>query len=219
MAPRKKPAKKVTLKKPVIRRSSQAASKKPIISIGTLVTVVVFAAVVLLGIYLNRQKETVDAEATPAFEEVKFLFDESVPSLSSIEVTPGEGSEGGVVKLARDDKNVWAFDPPAYEADQGLAEAAASQVSALEVVDTVENVNPADFGFDAPDYVIALEFSDGSARTLEVGDASPLNNGYYVRVDKGVIQLVRLSGIDALTQLAKTPPYAATPEPEVTPIP
>lgn len=214
MAPRKK----VPLNKPVIRRSSQAAAKKPIISIGTLVTVVVLAALVLLGVYLSRQSKTAEAEATPAFEEFKPLFNESDPTLVSIEIALGEESEGEAVKLIRDEKNIWVMELPAQvEADQGAVESAAAQVSALQVIDTLTDAKPADFGFTKPAYIVTLEFSGGKSYVIEVGDASPINTGYYVRVNKGTIQLVDLSGIDALLQLAKTPPYLATPTPTVTP--
>jgi cell division septation protein DedD len=205
--------KKVALKKPVVRRSSKAASKKPIFGMGTLITLVVFAGIVLFGIILNRQKETAAAEATPVeSKDVAYLFTTSDGTLSSIEVKPNEGQ---TVKLARDDKNTWAFElPEKAEADQGLAEAAASQVSALQIIGTLpEDADPVIFGFDKTAYVITLKFGEGKARALEVGSATPTNSGYYVRVDKGRIKIVDLSGIDALTQLVDSPPYLYTPTP------
>jgi hypothetical protein len=169
-----------------------------------------------LGIYLTRHKETTEVEATPAFEEPTFLFNDADLTLTSIEVTPADGE---AVKLTRDDKNVWAFElPKKGEADQGAVEAAATQVSALLVEDTFPGVKPADFGFEKPQYVITLTFGEKTS-VLEVGDANPINTGYYVRVDKGAIQLVDLYSIDALTQLATMPPYPATATPEATATP
>ena len=175
---------------------------------------VVFAAVVLLALFVNRQKENTDTEATPT-KGITFVFGKGEAPLSSIEVKP---SEGEAVKLARDAKNTWAFELPAKaEADQGLVESAASQVSALQVVDTLSaDANPSTFGFDAPAYVITVKFGEGKARILQVGDATPSGNGYYVRVDKGRIMIADLSGISALTQLADFPPYLYTPTPEPT---
>lgn len=212
---RKVTPKKVTLKKPVVRRSSQAASKKPIIGLGTLITIVVFAAVILLALLLNRQKETPDttAETTPT-KGITFVFNENDGALSSIEVKPNEGE---AVKLVRDAENIWAFELPAKaEADQGYVEAAAAQVSALQIIDTLSaNAKPSTFGVGAPIYLITLEFADGKTHTLEVGDATPTNSGYYVRIDRNRIVITDLSGIDQLTQLVSFPPYVSTPAPEV----
>jgi len=217
VTPQKTPPKKVILKKPVIRRSSQAASKKPIIGLGTLVILVIFAGTFLFGLILARSKESAAAEATPT-EGITYVFEKSEGIVSSIEVKPNEGE---AVKLVRDDKNVWAFELPAKaEADQGLVEAAASQVSALQVIKSLaEDADPSTFGFDAPAYVIKFEFGDGKGRSLEIGDSTPTNSGYYVRVDKGGIMIADLSGIDSLTQLVDFPPYLPTPTPETTPTP
>ncbi len=214
MATKKTTTKKVVLKKPVVRRSSQAASKKPIIGLGTLITIVVFAGVILFGLFLNRQQEKSAAEATPT-KGTTFVFGQSDGTLSSIEVKP---SEGETVKLVSDAKNTWAFELPAkVEADQGLVAAAASQVSALQVVTTLPaNADPSVFGLDAPVYVITLGFG-GKSRVLEIGSATPTNSGYYVRVDKGEIVIVDLGGIDALTQLVSSPPYLNTPTPTAIP--
>ena len=213
MAPRSTKKAKVALKKPVVRRSSQAASKKPIISVGTLVALVVFAAIVLAIVLINRQKETAAAEATPAqVQEFKPLFTEA-SALTGIEIKP---KEGAVVKLARDAKNAWAFELPVKaEADQGMVESAASQVYALQIVQSVSaNADPSVFGFDAPSYVITFKFGDAKPRVLEVGDKTPSENGYYVRLDKGDIVVADVNGIEALALLVTAPPYLYTPTPE-----
>jgi hypothetical protein len=211
MAPKVTP-KKVTLKKPVVRRSSQAASRKPIFGLGTLVTLVVFAGLILLTIFVNRKKETTIAETTPT-EGIAFVFDGSEGNLASIEIKPAEGA---AVKLVREDKTGWAFElPNKAEADQGMVEAAASQISSLQVVSPIDGKLSV-FGLDKPAYVINLEFSDGKKRTLEVGDATPTNSGYYVRLDGKKLVIVDLTGISALTQLVDFPPYVSTPTPVIT---
>jgi hypothetical protein len=48
---------------------------------------------------------------------------------------------------------------------------------------------------------------------LEVGDSTPTNSGYYVRVDKDKMMIADLSGISSLLQLAAFPPYLNTPTP------
>lgn len=209
---RKATPKKVTLKKPVIRRTSQAASKKPIVTVGTLVILVLFASLILFGLVLKQQKDKPTAETTPT-QGITYVFDGSDGLVSSIEVKPREGE---TVKLTRDVKNVWVFELPKTEpADQGLVESAASQALALQVVSSLPaDAKPSTFGFDAPAYVITLKFSGGKTRVLEVGDATPTNSGYYVRVDQGNIMIADLNGISALTMLVEFPPYLPTVAPE-----
>ena len=68
------------------------------------------------------------------------------------------------------------------EADQGLAEAAATQVSTLRVLDEIE-LGPSLIGLTQPAYVVTLSFTGGSTHSLEVGDKTPSEGGYYVHVD------------------------------------
>lgn len=177
---------------------------------GTWITVLIFLTLVGVSIYLNRQKNTAEVEATPASEPV-YLFSANVDgNPASIEVKPAEGE---TAKIVLDEKNVWAIELPRQaEADQGLAQAAAAQISALMILDPVEG-DPAIFGLNNPASIISLEFSDGKKHTLEIGDSTPSNNGYYVRVDNEKMLIVDISGIDSLLQLAAFPPYLSTPTP------
>jgi hypothetical protein len=163
-------------------------------------------------IYLKREKDKAGtAEATPV-SGTTALFNAEDGIVSSIEIKPVDGN---AVKIARNAESVWAIElPSAAEANQGLAEAAASQVSALQVLSQIDGgKSPSIFGFDKPAYTITIEFKGGKARTLEVGDATPTNSGYYVRIDKDKMAITDLSGIDSLLQLVSFPPYLNTPTP------
>ncbi len=207
-----------TPKKRTVSKPKQEAYKpKPVkakFNAGTWITVLIFIGLVGAAVYLNRQKETVAAEATPA-SEISYLFPANVDgSPTSIEIIPAAGDR---VKVARDEKNVWALELPIKaEAIQSSAEAAAAQVSALEIISDVD-ADPAIFGLDHPAFEIIFEFENGNKHTLEVGDSTPTNSGYYVRVDKDKMKVVDLSGIDALLQLAASPPYLTTPTPSALP--
>ncbi|MBK8420784.1 DUF4340 domain-containing protein [Candidatus Villigracilis saccharophilus] len=206
-----------TPKKRTVSKPKQEAYKpKPVkakFNAGTWITVLIFIGLVAAAVYINRQKETAAAEATPV-SGPSYLFSASVEgNPTSIEVAPAEGE---AVKLLRNAENIWALElPREAEADQGLAEAAATQLSALEILSEVDS-DPAIFGLDTPSHVISLEFANGKKHTLEVGDSTPTNSGYYVRLDKDKMMIVDLSGIDSLVQLAATPPYLPTPTLEVT---
>ena len=185
---------------------------------GTWITVLIFIGLIGTAVYLNRQKDTAEVEATPA-SELSYLFSTATDgNPTSIEIKPAEGE---AVRIARNAENAWALELPVEaEADQGMSEAAATQISALEILDPID-ADPAIFGLDNPNYVITLEFDGGKKHTLEVGDSTPTSKGYYVRVDSDKMMIVDLSGIASLLQLAAFPPYlvTATPEAAVTPTP
>ena len=187
---------------------------------GTWITVLIFIGLIGAAVYLNRQKDTAEVEVTPA-SEPSYLFSAIADgNPTSIEIKPAEG-DAQRVRIARNAENVWALELPIEaEADQGMSEAAATQISALEILDPID-ADPAIFGLDNPAYVITLEFDGGKKHTLEVGDSTPTSKGYYVRVDSDKMMIVDLSGIASLLQLAAFPPYlvTATPEAVVTPTP
>ena len=190
--------------------------RRPFFQAGTWISIFMLAALIGLAMYLNRQKETKTAEeATPTLEKA-FIFTAADGVVSSIEVKPAEGE---TVKIARNAENAWAVVLPIEaEADQGLAEAAASQLTALPISSQIEDGKSPDiFGLESPTYVITVEFKNGKTRTLEVGDDTPSGNGYYLRVDKDKILVTDLSGIDALLQLESFPPYLNTPTPTALP--
>ncbi|MBP6177441.1 MAG: DUF4340 domain-containing protein [Anaerolineales bacterium] len=213
-AARRTSAKKITA--PVMTREESPAKKQgPVFRTGTLVAILILAALIAFAVYLNKQKESAPAEETPTVEPVA-LFAATEGSPSSIEVAPAEGE---AVKIARNAENAWAIVlPNEVEADQGLSEAAASQVSALQVISPVEG-EASIFGLENPAYTITVEFATGTKHTLEIGDATPTNSGYYVRLDNTRMLITDLSGIDALLQLQAFPPILVTPAPEVAPTP
>ena len=213
-AARRTSTKKITA--PVMTREESPAKKQgPVFRTGTWVAILILAALIAFAVYLNKQKESAPAEETPTVEPVA-LFAATEGSPSSIEVAPAEGE---AVKIARNAENAWAIVlPNEVEADQGLSEAAASQVSALQVISPVEG-EASIFGLENPAYTITIEFATGTKHTLEIGDATPTNSGYYVRLDNTRMLITDLSGIDALLQLQAFPPILVTPAPEVAPTP
>jgi hypothetical protein len=193
-----------------------AVRRRPLFHAGTWISILMLAALVGLAFYLNREKEKTGTEdATPTLE-TSYIFTEADGVVSSIEVKPAEGE---TVKVARNAENVWAVILPIEaEADQGLAEAAATQLTALPISAQIEDGKSPDiFGLKTPAYVITVEFKDGKTRTLEVGDATPTNSGYYVRVDGNKMLVTDLNGINALLQLETFPPYLNTPVPTALP--
>lgn len=193
------------------RAKSTSQQGKTFFRTGTWVAVLVFAAVIAAIVYLNRNPiEDAESEITPVAEEAPLFAEGSV--VTSIEVKPLEGE---TVKLERNESQAWVLtQPDEVDADQAMAEAAASQITALRIITEVDNSkDPSIFGFDQPAYIITIGFEGGTTSTLEIGDTTPSENGYYVRMDNNKFYVVTLSGIGALTNLASAVPYLNTPTP------
>src|SRR6188474_686437 len=100
----------------------------------TVVYIVILAA--LIGTYFyfkNREPAATDIAVTPgASEEVKYLFtaEDGIPTDIRIVAKSGE-----TVEVARDANNEWVLHRPIEaKAEQGAAEAAASQASTLRIL-------------------------------------------------------------------------------------
>lgn len=218
MARKATSTKKSTPRKASSTRKEAPAPKqqKPVFRAGTLITILLLAVLIAFAFYLNREKTTAEAETTATGEVAAFVFGTENGNVTGIEIKPADDSSE-IVKVVRNAENVWALELPVEaEADQGAAEAAATQISAL-LVDREIDGDLATFGLDQPVYVITVEYADGKKHSLEVGDSTPTNSGYYVRVDEEKMMIVSLSGIDSLINLAAFPPYLNTPTPTALP--
>ena len=180
----------------------------------TLVYVLLFVIATVVYIVLNnRTKSGTDEElSTPvATEEISFLFDaaDGVPTSIRIESKAGE-----IVEVARNADSAWAVILPIEAAaDQGYAEAAASQVTTMLVQNRIQNVDLEVMGLNDPEYVLIVRFTSGVERKAEVGVITPSESGYYVRNDAGETLIVSRDAVDVLLGLLTNPPYAPTETP------
>lgn len=190
--------------------------EKPFFRTGTWIAVLLFAALAGVIVFLNQRETQAASQATPTpLGEDAFVFDNE-SALAAIEIEPSEGES---FRAERNAENVWVLKQPIEaEADQGAVEAAASQVTALKITSKLD-ADPKILGLDKPAYVITVEFQDGAAHTLEVGDKTPTGSGYYVRLDGKEIMIAAASGMDALIRLPSNPPYLNTPTPTATATP
>ena len=183
----------------------------------TVIILLLFVIVVGAYYFIKYRKESapVDTTATPeATTQVSFLFDaqDGVPTSIKIESKAGETAE-----VARNADNVWAIQQPfEASADQGLAESAASQVTAMLVQEKIQNVDLDILGLKSPEYVLTIKFTSGVERKAEIGVITPSETGYYVRNEKGEVVIIGKDSIDALLGLLTNPPYAETPTPSPT---
>jgi len=186
----------------------------------TIVYLLLFAVVAGAYYYLKNKSEDPDNTADIAItlepqDEISYVFESEHGQPISIRV---ESPAGEIVELARNAENAWVVNLPIEAmANQGSAEAAASQILALRITDTLaSSVRPEDVGLDQPEYIITVKFNDDVERKAEIGVITTSESGYYVRANDQLV-IVGRSGIDVLTGLLSSPPYLETPTPS--PIP
>ena len=179
----------------------------------TVVYIVLLLVLAGAYYYLNNREQPAEIELTvePSSEvaqEYLFTAEEGTPTSIRIESKSGE-----TVEVARGEDNAWTLvQPVEAKADQGAAEAAASQVTTMPILDAVPDLDPGIIGLDDPEYVLTMKFTGGGERTVDVGVITPTESGYYVRESDKIV-IVSRSAIDALLGLLTNPPYLETPTP------
>lgn len=184
----------------------------------TVVYIVILAALVGTYFYFkNRKQPEADILATPqATESTTYLFTaaDGVPTDIRIIAKTGE-----TVEVARDANNAWSLLMPAQaKADQASAEAAASQVTTMRVLDSIPNIDLDLVGVKVPAYILNVKFSGGKERTIRIGVVTPTESGYYVQdAAGGDVLIVSKDALDAVLGMLTSPPYLETPTPSPVP--
>jgi len=152
-------------------------------------------------------------EATPTttMTNRKLIIDDS-SALTAIRIYD---KQYHIVFLERPSGGLWTVKLPTEgPANQSQAEAAATQATALEILDTLNSsVTAESVGLEFPMYTMKLTFQATGQHQLDIGEKTPVGDGYYVRFDSGTIYIIGASGIDALLNLLSSPPYLPTATP------
>jgi hypothetical protein len=165
-------------------------------------------ALVGVTLWINKRKESATAEATPTLGE-SFLFGADQGTATGIRI---EAASGEAVEVARDASGQWILTAPVEAAAaQGLVQAAADQIGAMQQLDQIEIALDA-VGLDRPAYVLTVTFSTGKQHRVAIGSKTVTDSGYYVRLDsETAVRIISTSSIEALLNLLTAPPYAQTP--------
>lgn len=185
----------------------------------TVVYIVILLALAGAYYYLNNREQPVaDIEVTPEAtqETVSYLFTATDGTPSSIHIS---AKSGEVVEVARDADNAWVVMLPVEgAAEQGSAEAAASQVTTMRVLESIPEIDLDLVGLTDPKYTLNVKFSSGQERTVNVGVITPTESGYYVQdASGGNVLIVSRSALDSLLGMLTLPPYLETPIPSPMP--
>lgn len=163
--------------------------------------------------YLNNRQQVADIEVTaePGTDTVEsFLFPAEAGTPTRIRI---DANSGEVVEIARSEEDAWeVIEPREAAADQAASEAAATQITTMRVLDSVPDLDPSIIGLEEPAYHLSVSFTSGEERTVDVGNLTPSESGYYVR-DGDRLVIVSRNVIDSVLRLLTDPPYQETPTP------
>jgi hypothetical protein len=177
----------------------------------TVVYIILLLVIAGAYFYLKyRPPAATQSSGTPEpTEQISYLFtaEDGVPTDIKIQSKAGES-----VEVGRDANDLWVVKAPVEaQADQGSAEAAATQVETMSILDKLQNVDKKVVGLGSPDYTLTVKFKSGVERTVNVGVVTPSESGYYVQdAAGGDVVVVSKSSLDALLGMLTTPPYLET---------
>ena len=175
----------------------------------TVIYLLLFLILVGAYYYLNNRQKPADIALTvEPTSEVSYLFTVEDGLPTSIYI---ESKAGDTVEVARNAENAWALIlPTGAPADQASAEAAASQVTTMQILDHLPNIDPDIVGLTDPEYTFVVKFTSGVERNVKIGVITPTESGYYVQDIGGETVIVSKSSVDALLGLLNNPPYLET---------
>jgi hypothetical protein len=175
------------------------------------ILLLVLVALILSWYLLNNHPGWLPFRSSPTPEVAtktnQMVFNPEDGAVSAIQI---EGQDGKIVLIKRGGDGSWVLEKPvSASADQAHSEAAASQVSAIKILKTLD-ADPGDngTGLDKPDYKVTVTFQNDRVGILYVGDQTPIGTGYYARRDTGKVIIISPSGIEALLTILHSPPVA-----------
>lgn len=177
----------------------------------TWIVLVIFLALVGFTVYLNQNQLPAEEAVIIPTGTVEYLFSATDGLPFGIDI---EARTGDQVAIERNEAGAWVLKQPVEtEANQGSAEAAASQLSALRIISRPE-VAPAEAGLVEPSYVMTVKLKGGTVAVVRIGDLTPTNSGYYTNITgSDEVLIVGKTGLDALLTLLTSPPYVETQTP------
>jgi hypothetical protein len=175
----------------------------------------------LTGFWLYQkykpESSAAEADATPTatVKLMEFLLPKEEGIVTSMTITSRDGTSVALKRAGAD----WIMtQPESAKADPAAVEAAASQLTTITIVSHLD-LNPSDAGLSNPSFIFTIGLSSGNSIMVEIGDLIPIGNGYYARKEDGGVTVISQDGVDVLTAMLASPPYAETPTPSPTPAP
>ncbi len=167
------------------------------------VLLAILVALIGLALYLENYKPKPGFVPPPQQTPSQFLFtlgEDVIVTGIRIEVV----TEEKIIAVERGEDGFWqVIEAPQAEIEQGMIEAAASQVTALRLLAKGLSLSPVDVGVREPAYLVDVTFSDDVEHAFRVGNVTPSGSGYYIQSADGEIAIIDRDGFDSLLTLIK----------------
>ena len=166
-----------------------------------------------LGMYFIFFNKT---EPPPKSEPRVFLWNIEMDEIQHIEIRlPREGTSEAFIKIPEGDKFPWHFDDPQRSKVDvarwggGIPLLLSGPGIERVIAKNATEEKLAEFGLTQPQMEITLTLEDGDILNIAVGDRTPDENTFYVKVlDSNDVSLVDYTWYEVLERLVKEPPYA-----------
>ena len=140
------------------------------------------AVVVLVGAYfalkLIPDKSTQEGDgATTSTGQQLVVADDAIASAHII-------NSKGEITIRKSESRTWKVDQlEGYDTDYDQITAAITSLENMAATQVVqeEAEDLAEYGLSEPSATVKVTFGDGTAYTYELGNASPLGDGYYIK--------------------------------------
>jgi hypothetical protein len=181
----------------------------------TWILILILFALIALMTILNRERNLASIDESTPVQPVDFLINETDGLPVRIAISRSDNKQ---MILVRNANSNWVLEKPTRaEADQGLAEAAATQLTSLRIISYLD-VPLSAAGLDPAAFDLSIELSGGSTKQVRIGDLTPTNSGFYASiVGDPAVFILDQAGTLSLLNLLDAPPYLEPPSPTVVP--
>lgn len=191
----------------------------------TWILLIIFAALIGLALYLQKNPLQNQASLTPSpTRQAAMVAGWSTSEITRIEFTD---DQGGKISLDQAANGGWVLRPDSAPVDLGKVEELRTQILDTTSLSSLDSGISLDaIGLVKPVKTITLYGADNKKTTLKIGNLTPTQSGYYVIVDNQSPVVASRYAMDAIFEsltkerlLNYTPTPVATSPPEETPTP
>lgn len=178
----------------------------------TWIVLGLFVVVLGFAFYYQSVPKKSAASPTPTTGTRSLFSNLDEKSIATLRI---EDRTGKATALGRDSAGLWLVtEPKGGPTDVTQAETAVSQLLALQSISSLDPTSDLGiFGLSKPSDTVTITMNDGTKYVLLIGDITPVQNGYYVRLNQNPPDIVNKDSIDAMLGILAHPPFVATPTP------
>jgi hypothetical protein len=184
----------------------------------TWVLLIIFS--LLLGfawLFQRYQTNKADNIATLApTDELTNIYNLVEKQVNEVSIMDSRGDK--IVFTRNSGSEQWSIaDIPSEQADSFQIESTLAQLFSIKAQETLTQTPPLDaIGLNIPGYSIIIKTVEGESIITYVGSLTPIENGYYIRVNSGPVVISDKVVLGDVINMLANPPIAATPTPIIT---